>query len=581
MLLFAFSGILAIWLGFFAFDKKTMTEFYKNSVYWFLTLNCFLFIISSVKFFCNSKYCNSQNIIGFFKYHWVALLLSLVFMILGSISCKQDFIVLSDETNLLSDSQSFYNLKQCFINCASLEFSNGKKDILTGIIDKRPAFFPYLVSLIHSLIGYRANNIFVLNFIVGYLSLFFIYYLIFLLFRSRLWGINGLICLAAYPLFIVYTNSAGFDVFNMMCSLVFFILLYYFIKNPDTIRAEALLMWVPLISQSRYESVLSVIIALAVIFYCLPKEEYNNLSTNFYIFPLLLVPPAWLRLITNDTTSMQVDSLDQCFSFENFCNNVQNAVYFFTSWNSDFGVIPILTILGVIGFVLFISNTYFKKEAFKVVNIDKNFNNISSFRIFWFSVFLFYTLISIVIFSFVWINFTEPIIRRQAIVFVPLIIIMTISCMIEIQKNINHFKIYFTIFSLFLLFIHWPYYFKSNEISYLEFKKSREFLEERYPQKKEYVIIHHRSNWYTALNYNSIDYSNYVLHKNIFLEQFSKKSFSFFIAIQIIDLETKEPYPACKIPEDFDSEIVYETYLQENSILRISKCCPKILKELK
>ena len=73
------------------------------------------------------------------------MLLSFILMLIGSISCKPYFRVLSDESNLLSDAQSLYEARECFLNISSVEDNTGGKDVFQAKIEKRPAFFQYLL----------------------------------------------------------------------------------------------------------------------------------------------------------------------------------------------------------------------------------------------------------------------------------------------------------------------------------------------------------------------------------------------------------------------------------------------------
>ena len=411
---------MSIWLGFFAFDVPTMIVYYQKSVYCFLTISLFLWLNSLIDVFFLSENRSGKpidclvisKILAFFKQHWAAFFLSLILMTIGTISCKPYFRVLADETNLVSISQSLYETKETHLSISSFQYPSSQKDILQDKIEKRPAFFPYLLSLIHSITGYRAENVFVFNYIVGFLSLFFVYYLIYIVW-GKYWGILGSISLASYPLFLMYVNSAGFEVFNMLCSLIFFLCLFYYIKKPNAITAEVLLFFIPLLSQSRYESILSIFVAIPVILYLLPKQEYSRLSYKVYLFPLLFIAPVWLRLTTNNAYSWQVDNLENGFGFNWLLINLKKALSFYFSGNTFYGIIPIISILAVIGFVLFIYNFFIKPKS----SVTLNSKQVTNFRIYYCCIFMFYVLHAIVRFIYSWIDLTNPIISRLGIVF--------------------------------------------------------------------------------------------------------------------------------------------------------------------
>ena len=577
--LFIIFGIIAVFLGFFCFNTQSMIGYYKSSIYWFMTLNCALWIAAIIESYSKeeNRTVLLQRFYSFCKYHWFAFFLSLILMMLSVMAFKPDFRILADETNLLSVSQSFFNNKDCLLDCSSFTYKSETKDIIIGRLDKRPAFFPYLLSLIHSVLGYRPSNAFILNFITGLLSLFLIYYLI-QLFWGRFWGINALICLAAYPLFIVYTNSGGFDVFNMMCSLVFFVCLYNYIKTPNALQAEVLLLWIPLLSQSRYESVLSIVIALPVVFYFLPKQEYSALSYKFVLIPFLFVPPAWLRIITTDPSNWQVKGGESVFSLEWFGQNLYKAVMFFTLGEEEFGVIPLISFLALIGFVVFISEVYFKKESEFIKRIKCL--SVQGFRIFWGTIFVFFIFHAVAKLSYKLSDFTDLFASRHAIIFLPLFVFMAIVFCVQLSLLYSFKRVLYLIVSSFLILFYWPQGSKNlcgiiNNELYQEFKFSREFLTANFPDKGDFIILSREAYLYTPLEYNSVYISVYNDLDSFINSYYNNKFCSHFLLFQTLNSQTKLPYKGYETPNGLETEIIFETHLQKDFIYRISRCIPK------
>ena len=582
LIIFGIIGLIAIYCAFWGFDALSMIEYYQNYIYYLISINFILWLVSLIKDFgyedSNLETSKSFKLItySFFKNHWVALVISFILMLLSSISCKPDYRVLGDEPILLGISQSLYESRKCSLSDSSLENYDGTKLILVSVLDKRPIFFPYMVSVVHSLLGYRPENIFIFNFITGFLSLFLLYYIIQLIW-GKFWGINGIICLASYPLFIVYANSAGFDVFNMMCSLVFFVCVYKFIKSPNAIRAEILLLWVPLFSQSRYESVLSLLVALPILLYYLPKKEYSNLGVGFIVSPLFFVPSVWLRLLTNKASDWQVNSGESIFSLEWFCENIKKAVYFFTAGEKAFGVIPLISVLALIGFIMFISDVFFKKASATVQNAKSL--SFRDYRIFWGSVLSLYLLHAFAKFSYKLSDLTEVLATRHAIIFLPLFVIMSISFLYQFNLKYGLKKYYSIILMLLLLVIYWPEAVFSNcgvlnTPVYLELRDGRKYIEANYPNKKDYIIITDKPNFYVPFGYSSVSYKAYNnAFKNIVMDCFRNKYCSFLLVIQILK-EDMTPFKGQEKLEGFEYETIFETCFIKGTYYRISKCVP-------
>ena len=577
------SSVLSIWLGFFAFDVPTMIVYYQKSVYWFLTISLFLWLDTLIDAFMGLENQRVKSIYSFvtskisvfFKQHWIAMVLSLILMTIGTISCKPYFRVLADETNLVSISQSLYESKETHLTISSFDYPFSQKDILQDKIEKRPAFFPYLLDLIHTLTGYRAENVFVFNFIIGFLSLFLVYYLIYIIW-GKYWGLLGAISLVSYPLFIMYVNSAGFEVFNMLCSLIFFLCLFYYIKNPIAITAEVLLFFVPLISQSRYESILSFFVAVPVILYLLPKQEYSRLSNKINCFPLLFITPVWLRLTTNNAYSWQVDNLQEGFGFNWFIINLKKALKFYFSGNTVYGIIPIISFLAVIGFVIFVYNNFLKEN----LSVEKEQR--SNFKIYSFFVFVFYLLHAVVRFFYSWIDLTNPIISRLGIVFLPLFIFMSIYFLFSFVNKFQVNKYIFGLIYLTIFLFYLPdavkmtnFAFKNYELL-LDMKTTVDYLETNFPNKREYIVIRERPNLLTPLGYNAVGFDNYNsdILKPIINNYYDEKYCLFFIVVQIIDLKTNLPLEGYKIPIGAEQKVVYEKFLMQDHLLRISRYIP-------
>ena len=589
VILFFFTGVLAVIFGFFC-PKDWLIDLYTKSVFYFHSVTFILFTFCVLKiFFPKIESGSDKSLIilkikSFLEYHGVALLLSVLLMVLGIFACKPEFRIFSDETNLVSDSQVLYEKRECYTVYSSLNNGIGSRRLINIGIDKRPAFFPYFISLIHSVFGYRPENVFILNFIIGVLSLFLIYYLI-QLYKGRFWGICGLCCLIAHPIFLLYTNSAGFDVFNMFCSLVLFLFIYKFIKTPNVNFAELLWLWLPIIGQSRYESIVSVFIVFPLIIYLLPKTEYSKLTFKTWISPLLYLPVVWLFRITQDPSFWQVDKVNEGFGFDWLLKNISQAFVFFLSGEEAYGVIPVISVLGLIGFVVFMLDV-FKKES----NVSFGELNKSSTKIFSGILVSFYLFHAIGKFSYCWTDLTNEIISRQSLIFLPLIVFMSMSFLSELNKKTGIRKSYCILAAIFLVFIYWPDAANICGVRNIELynrnKEIRRFLEANFPNKKEYICITEITGYFVVLGYSTISYFSDLPNSHnieperyreikkeknlqLLVDFYKKKVCSYYILIQHLDKETNEP--RYHLPDNFKEEVLLEKQYYEGKILRFSK----------
>lgn len=552
------SIIISVYIGFFAFDKGTMEEFYIKGIFYFLSINLLLAVFALIR----SENKSFEWIKSYFKRHCTALLVAVILTSLGAFVSKPDFRILADETNLLAMSESLYEERQCKNYTSILYYYFGFKDVISYVNDKRPALFPLTVSFSHSLLGYRPENIFLVNLISGFISFMLLYHLINKKF-GQFWGICGMMILAVHPLFIIYMTSGGFETFNLMFSLIIFWYLIKFIDSPSAVSAEVLLLLLPLFGQTRYESVVAVVTVIPVVFMCLPKVEYFKFSYKLPLIPLFFVPIAWLRQVSDNARAWQVDSIEDSFNFEWFITNTKRAFIFFFSENRNFGIIPVVSGLAVFGFVFLIFEVYGKGNKKKAP------------KLFWSSVLLFYLLHAVARFTYSMCDLTSASITRLGMIFLPIIVYLALSFLVRCQKWFCIRRVYVVVGIMTLFALYWPACGLTagvrDLILYREFRASREFLEDNFPRKNDYIVVADRSNMYVPLEYSTISFKYLQEHTDKVISNLKCKTYSYLILIQMIDRKTNKPTKACIIPKEFKPETLYEYQISVNHFLRISR----------
>ncbi len=119
------------------------------------------------------------------------------------------FRVLADEANLVAVSKNLYFSKTAnFAVTGKWYFENYWNINVTT--DRRPALFPFLVSLVHVVRGYRADNAFCANAFVFAAFVFTAYRLAKRL-GGEVFGVAAALLAGASPIGMVCARSAGFD----------------------------------------------------------------------------------------------------------------------------------------------------------------------------------------------------------------------------------------------------------------------------------------------------------------------------------------------------------------------------------
>jgi hypothetical protein len=279
-------ALLAYGLSDLDFGKKFVTKF---SYYLILIMTGF-WVFITMPFFRETL-----------KNKFMQVVICFLMTVTVFVSIPPKYRVLSDETNLLSVSQSM-TYRRDILNVTQSKFYYGNFNVVQGDLPTRPLLFPFFTSIVHTLTGYRYQNVFVLNFLI----LFAFLTMTFLTVEpklGRLSAIAACLLLLSVPTLTLSASSGGFDV----CSLFFFglsfVLLYRFLDAPSSERFGMLLIQLILLAQIRYESIAYVAVILGILF-VLRKIKLEMITKNTALFaaaPFFIIPMLLQRKLTPNT----------------------------------------------------------------------------------------------------------------------------------------------------------------------------------------------------------------------------------------------------------------------------------------
>ena len=552
--------VISIYIGFFAFDKNEMFFIYGNYVFYFISITFFIWAYLLIDFLI----CNKSKLLKFIDSHKSAIFTSGIFVALFFFISPPEYRILADEANLLSTSKSLYEKNNVFVSIEEIELL-GEKQYFSFSMDKRLVFFPYVLHLIHCIKGYSPNNVYIVNAFASFGCLFFIYFLI-----QRLWGkyygYIALLLLASYPLFIRYSMSAGYDVFNLFCALFSFYIFCLFCKNNSLQYANLLIYSVALLSYTRYECSIIAIIVLFVALIILKKEELGKKCYVFCVYPLLFIPNAWIMFFANTNTYLQVEKGESVFSLDYLINNLSNAFYFFLELDSRQETVFIIALMAILS--VFLLLVKISKNKLNFVTKIKEYK----FHLFIIGVFLFIQII--IKFSYKFGDLTIDENARFGMTILPYIIFMAIFFIYNIVRiRINYKKIIIMLL-IFNMLQYWAktqnnFTTKGNGIGYLVFKHLRSFIGENFKNKNDFIVVSDYSNYLTPLKYNSISIEtlnkNFALLKGYIKEN---KYWNKLIVVQILENGIYEK--ECVVNKENNFEVIYEKALKDNRSIRYS-----------
>jgi hypothetical protein len=226
-------------------------------------------------------------------------------------------------------------------------------------LDKRPYFFPFLVSLLHDLTGYRLANLFALNVALAGALLALLYWYARQV-AGRAAAILAVALMATMPLFGQNATGAGMDLHNLVMIALCACLGVLYLRAPGDDRLCLLVLGTVLLAESRYESVIFVFPVALVVAAGWVRAGRVILPAPVILAPLLFVPFAWhLRVEASEPVFWQLQQgQTSAFGMANILNNLKGDIGFLFNTGPGLTNSWWLTILGLAGLVWFLARCW-------------------------------------------------------------------------------------------------------------------------------------------------------------------------------------------------------------------------------
>ena len=231
---------------------------------------------------------------------------------------------------------------------------DGALQILEPYLDKRPYFFPFLVSLLHDLTGWRETNAFALNTALLPVVLVLAYIGGRALAGHRA-GLVSLVSLGAYSLVLLNATGAGLEMLNLALVLGLIVSGAAYLVRPDAPRLDLLVLTSILLANTRYESSIYIGSAALIVLMGWARVGRPVISWGALAGPLLLVPYALHNRYLSATPALWElrSGFKQRFSFDYLADNIGYARTFFFNLGPGIANSPWLTFAGAAALVGF------------------------------------------------------------------------------------------------------------------------------------------------------------------------------------------------------------------------------------
>jgi len=341
------SALLAVWLGFLGVSVGSAEVFVKRSGYYVLLATFALFLHALWRLWC-TRPIPPVNPLTRGQVLTVALAIG-AFSLLAINSEPFRSKILNDEFVLQSTAFNMHYFRDVAMMVRGYDIQ-GVFLSTDSYLDKRPYFYPFLVSLVHDLTGYRLLNAYLLNAVLMPAALWLVF-----VFGRQLSGWRGgllaVVLLGSLPLLGQNATGSGMELLNLVMILAALVLAADYLRAPRDEALAALGLCAVLLAQSRYESALFVLPVAVLTLVGWFRAQRIILPWQLLLVPLLLVPCALQNKVLSNSPMLWelTEKAATRFSFSYFPNNILGAYQFLFSRTTELANSLLLSAAGLAG----------------------------------------------------------------------------------------------------------------------------------------------------------------------------------------------------------------------------------------
>jgi hypothetical protein len=345
------TALLALVLSFVAIPDSIAIGLVSKFGFWFV-LATFLIWVSALW----GTFAPSRRIESWRSWDWATILIVAASGTILLSHEKFGFKIVMDELMLLGTSMSMHLDKSVLTPLRGNDIQ-GAFVVLEGIVDKRPLFFPFLVSLLHDLFGYRPANAFALNAVLTFIYLSLVFATGRML-AGRVAGWLGVVLFAGLPLLGHNSTGGGFELLNLTMIVATILLGARWVEKRDAPSLTAFCFAGLLLAQVRYESVIFLLPVILLVLFVWLQERRPILTWPIIFAPLLMVHyPLQHRIFDLRESAWELFSkpgYSEPFAVKYIPENLEHALKFFFGPASDQPNSIVLSVYGLIALPFFL-----------------------------------------------------------------------------------------------------------------------------------------------------------------------------------------------------------------------------------
>jgi hypothetical protein len=537
--------------------RNLMEPFFVHGTY-FVLLTMVAFWAST--YIIALKGTTRDTLVAWLKDNWRGLVLAAAVSLVAILAIQPALRVLADETNLLGVSKNLHFNKTADFATTGKWYYEAYWN-LNVTTDRRPALFPFLVSLLHSFWGYSYTNAFHINAILIPLFVFVAYRLAKSL-GGEVFGLLAGAFVVAHPITLISARSGGFDLMAGFFALVSVKCFLDYAREPTANRLAMLWLNLCMLAHIRYEGAASIV-ASAVVLLALRMVKWEHVKPYLFVYlftPLFALPRIWQTIIKAGDSEQPLNTT--LFGWKHLSENTRN--YFGLLLNPlDFRRphSGLLLALGLVG-CLIVARSLWKLAHERERQLVKE--RFAIFAVVWVGVMM------VIYLPYFW---GKPLHPASARLFVPLDAFFSLMAAWVVTLLCRRAPLWLpSLVAAAAVFLHVSVASEARFINELTLTRQAAQTWRYFEQihDKNIMVVTDRPGLFTVMDYGSVDLS-VAKQSGDLLFELSRHLYRDMYVIQEIDLTTKKPLPEFEIWPDKKKETVLEFQNAENSTVRISR----------
>ena len=544
-------------LGVTVHKRNLMEPFFVHGTY-FVLLTMVAFWAST--YIIALKGTTRDTLLAWLKDNWRGLVLAAAVSLVAILAIQPALRVLADETNLLGVSKNLHFNKTADFATTGKWYYEAYWN-LNVTTDRRPALFPFLVSLLHSFWGYSYANAFHLNALLIPFYVFVAYRLAKSL-GGEVFGLLAGAFVVAHPITLMSARSGGFDLMAGFFALLSVKCFLDYAREPTANRLALLWLNLCMLAHVRYEGAASIV-ASAVVLLALRMVKWEHVKPYLFVYaftPLFALPRIWQTILKAGDSEQPLNAT--LFGWKHLSENTRN--YFGLLANPlDFRRphSGLLLALGLVG-CLVVARSLWKLAHERERKLVKE--RFAIFAVVWVGVMM------VIYLPYFW---GKPLHPASARLFVPLDAFFSLMAAWVVTLLCRRVPLWLpSILAAAVVCLHVSAASEGRFINELTLTRQAaqtwRFFEQIHD--KNIMVVTDRPGLFTVMDYGSMDLSVAKQGTDLLFE-LSRHLYRDVYVIQEIDLTTKKPLPEFEIWPDKKKESVLEFQNAENSTVRISR----------